>query len=1443
MAGVDTRDAREVRTVWTSEFGMPRPAGLTFDPGRGELLVAETRGVGIQVLRLNLGEESRGTFRVPGVTSPETLAFDPTRGRLTVLRDDELLGTSASGRVVSRKDVAGVGLGDPVASTFDPTSGTWFVLDDAADSVVRIPRDGPTARTPLGHLGASRFGGMAFNPSDGLLYVADVARDLLYGIDRAGRVRTAYRLASLDLRSPRAMTFAPSADRTDDADTLHLYVADAGDSSRLGGVMEISLAAEVVALAAEPNVVASLVQTIDTSSFTPGSPDPSGITYIPATDHLMVADSEVDETTGAGFHGVNLWKTTRTGTVVDTGDLTPYTKEPTGLGFDAGSNTLFISTDSGDRIYVTKPGGDGRFGTTDDQVTFINTGALGSGDTEDPEFDPASGHLFFIDGVSTEVFRIDPVDGVFGNGNDLATHFDVGQFGANDVEGLGSDATRDTLLVGDRGQKRIYEVTKTGEFVRLIDVSGIAGLRFVSGLSMAPASNAPGRMNYWIVDRAIDNGANANENDGKIFEVSVPTSGDFPPTVSITSPADGATVSGTIQIQANASDVQGVTQVQFFVGTTSIGTDTDGSNGWSIPWNSSSVGDGPRTITATATDTIGQTGSDTNLVTVDNIDGPPTVSITDPVDGGAVTGTVQIQANASDDKGVTQVQFLDGGNALGTDTNGSNGWSVSWNTAGAAEGLHSITAIATDTIGQTGSDTNAVTVDHTPPSVSITSPNAGATLSGTVAVEASASDASGVGSVVFRAGTTVIGSDTNAADGWSVPWNTTSVSNGPYGLTATATDVAGNPTTSASVPVTIDNPLVVEVPVSASLDDVEERSNGSVNATSADLELLLDGTNLQRAVGLRFAGVNVPEGANVVKAYVQFQADETSSDGTNLVVRGQAADNAAPFATTSFNVTNRVPTTASIPWTPPAWTQVGARGLDQRTPQLDAVLEEIFDRSGWAPGNAVVLTITGSGRRIAEAFDGTFAPVLHIEYGPGDPEPTVSITSPADGAAVSGTVQVQANASDDKGVTQVRFFDGATPMGTDTDGSNGWSVSWNTAGTAEGPHTITATATDTIGQTGSDSITVTVDNVDGPPNVSITSPADGATVSGTMQVQANASDDKGVTQVRFFDGATPIGTDTDGSNGWSVSWNTSSLLEGNHDLTAVATDTANQTTTSAVVNVTVDNTSPTVTLTSPAAGTTVSSIITVQANASDASGVASVMFLRDGATAIGTDADGSNGWSISWNSASAGNGSHELTAVAVDIVGNTATSPPVQVTVDNPLVLDLPIAAGPDDVEEKPNGNILPASSDLDIVTDNQTAQRGVGLRFTGIDIPQGATIVTAYVQFQTDKATSVATTVTIQGEAADNAPAFAAVKFNLTNRVRTNASILWTPPVWTTVGARGPAQRTADLGAVLDEIFARPGWAPGNAIVLVLTGTGERVAEAFDGTFAPVLHIEYATD
>jgi hypothetical protein len=95
---------------------------------------------------------------------------------------------------------------------------------------------------------------------------------------------------------------------------------------------------------------------------------------------------------------------------------------------------------------------------------------------------------------------------------------------------------------------------------------------------------------------------------------------------------------------------------------------------------------------------------------------------------------------------------------------------------------------------------------------------------------------------------------------------------------------------------------------------------------------------------------------------------------------------------------------------------------------------------------------------------------------PGDAPPTVTVTAPANGTEVTGTVSLVADAADDTGVTQVEFSVDGAPVGTDSAAADGWSVEWDSVTVENGTHTVSAAATDTAGQTATDSVQVTVDN-------------------------------------------------------------------------------------------------------------------------------------------------------------------------------------------------------------------------------------------------------------------------------------------------------------------------------------------------------------------------------
>jgi len=191
-----------------------------------------------------------------------------------------------------------------------------------------------------------------------------------------------------------------------------------------------------------------------------------------------------------------------------------------------------------------------------------------------------------------------------------------------------------------------------------------------------------------------------------------------------------------------------------------------------------------------------------------------------------------------------------------------------------------------------------------------------------------------------------------------------------------------------------------------------------------------------------------------------------------------------------------------------------------------------------------------------------------------------------------------------------------------------------------------------------------------PPTTSITSPTNGAVLSGLRNpVEATASDNIGVTRVEFYFNDNLVGSRTVAP--YRFNWSTLSYADGQYRVKAKAFDAAGNQTTSSIVTVTVNNnggggggdtTPPTTSITSPAAGSILRSIVNFTASASDNIGVTKVE-LYQGNTRIATDA--SSPYQFFWNSAEVNNGTYSFTTKAYDAAGNITTSAAVNYIVGN----------------------------------------------------------------------------------------------------------------------------------------------------------------------------------
>jgi len=687
---------------------------------------------------------------------------------------------------------------------------------------------------------------------------------------------------------------------------------------------------------------------------------------------------------------------------------------------------------------------------------------------------------------------------------------------------------------------------------------------------------------------------------------------------------------------------------------------------------------------------------------------------------------------------------------------------------------------------------------------------------------------------------------------------------GTYVLRLTADDGAAIAADDVVVQVApVGGSLATESRVSANSDDAEESvSSGSVQLSSSDLELTTDG-NTQQVVGLRFPGLQVPGGATIISAYVQFRTDETSTGASSMTIRAEAVDNAATYTSASRSVTSRGTTSASVPWSPPDWAAVGEAGTAQRTPDVSALVQAVVGRPGWAQGNALAFQFSGTGRRTAEAFEGgaSLAALLHVEYttgsggGPTNQAPTV-------GAGADQTITLPATASLDGTVADDGLPDSGTRTSTWSQVSGPGTATFADASavdttvsfSADGSYLLRLSATD--GELAAqDEVTVTVNPaatnqapvVDAGPDQEITLPA-------TATMAATVTDD-GPSQDLLLTWTQVTGPGT-------VSFSPSAGVEdptatfsepGTYELQLVASDGSLGASDSLLVLVNPAGTGdPTNVAPSVSAGP--DQEITLPGTAA-----------LDGAVADDGLPTPPGSVTTTWSMVS---GPGEVTfadAAAVDTTATFATageyvlrltaddgeltaSDTVAVTV-NPeagaggtQTLEVRVATSSDDAEQSTrSGKNLLSSDDLEITTDGNTVQL-VGIRFAGLGIPRGATITNAYVQFRVDGVSTAATSLTIRAEDADNTPTYTTALNNISSRTTTGSSVAWVPPAWETVGAAGEAQRTPGLTALVQAVVDRPGWASGNAVAFQFSGTGMRKAVSYDGgaSLAPLLHVEY---
>jgi len=752
-------------------------------------------------------------------------------------------------------------------------------------------------------------------------------------------------------------------------------------------------------------------------------------------------------------------------------------------------------------------------------------------------------------------------------------------------------------------------------------------------------------------------------------------------TASFTSPAEGSTVNGTVSVGLAASGASGSSNTYTLrLDGTQVFSTTAGAAA-TFSWNTQLVADGPHTLALTVTDSSGATATATRALRVDNATPPGKLSVSFPnlTPGQTVTGTVPVQIQVGGTTGANN-RFsvsVDGGQPT---VIVSNSTTVTWNwdTTTVANGSRTLSAAVEDAAGNSGTGFVYVQVQNTGLQVTMTQPKSGATVSGTAVWTTIwvAGAAAGTKTYTLSVGGQTLATGTSTSSGpVTLPWNSTSVANGPQTLTATVRDPQGA-AGSGSIPVTVQNAA------SALSASFSAPAAGATVSGTTTVTMAASGGTAPYTYTLTIDGTQVASGASTT---FSWNTTSYAPGGHTLGLTVRDSAGATATATRAVSVQNGGgPTALTAGFSAPA---AGAT-------VSGSVSVGMVASGGTAP---YTYTLTIDGTQVASgasttftwntttAGDGGHTLGLTVRDNAGGTATAtravtvqnnstgtlnVGLTAPKPGATVSGTVWITAWV--DGGAAGAKTYtvtvDGVTVWTATTDNRPA-SLPWRTTDGADGTKTAVVNARDAAGAIGSASVTVIVQNGTTPPpppglTAGFSAPGAGATVSGTTTVSLTAS---GGTAPYTYT-LTIDGTQVASSGSASFSWNTTTYAAGTHTLGLTVRDSAGGTAT-ASRSVTVQNGTGGGTLvigiTAPKAGATVSGTVWVTIWVDGAAAGTKNYTMKVGTTTVWTEASANRPTTLPWRTTDGPNGTQTLVVTATDSAGATGTGS-VTVTVANP---------------------------------------------------------------------------------------------------------------------------------------------------------------------------------
>ncbi|WP_189088266.1 beta strand repeat-containing protein [Deinococcus ruber] len=543
---------------------------------------------------------------------------------------------------------------------------------------------------------------------------------------------------------------------------------------------------------------------------------------------------------------------------------------------------------------------------------------------------PATLDLAALVGSSTSVNTIKLV-GLDTAGNTSATRTFTVQFAAAATGGTTSTPVLNWLTPsGDFVRGNGVVALKATAFKDGVDVSSqvtyTASCGTISGANWTLGSDCADGSKQTITATVVSGGKSYS-----IVKTVAVDSSD--PSVQITSPQQGQSfTSNPISVGVTASDAgSGIDHIDVLANGTVVGSVSSGQG--SVVW---APQNGTYTLTANVYDRVGRTSTTTlsnikvQLTSTDNA--APSVSaftLPSTVQHKTVTATVAV-TDPSPSSGIAKVELLEGSTSLGVQTTGVNGtYTFSLDTSKLSDGAHTLRAVVTDNVGLSAEKTGTLTTDNTAPVITWQSPRDGAVVGKTVTLNATTSE----GTVSYT------------VDGVAATGTQVALSDGAHTLAATATDAAGN-TTTTSVNITADGTAPTATILSPIAGSTISQTPVSVQVSASDalsgvdhIDVSVNGTVIGTVSGAQGTVTWGPSnGTYTINALAYDKAGNVSAPVKSAVTIATPAPVVAPQPVININSTAAQPYTGAL--------NVGVAGNFDSRSTVSKLLLQIVDASG-----------------------------------------------------------------------------------------------------------------------------------------------------------------------------------------------------------------------------------------------------------------------------------------------------------------------------------------------------------------------------------------------------------------------------------------------------------------------------------------------------------------